>query len=122
MGGGPFLGPAAPFSGAGCLANAGAWPLRRALLQRREIIGRIDRRRALAQLEVQLRRGDVAALAGFGDGLAARDLIAALDRNVAIMRIGGHEAIGMTDEHQIAISLELAAGISDHSGTSAALT
>ncbi len=44
---------------------------------------RIDRGRALADLEVQLRRVDVAGLAGARDHLAALDLIAALDHELA---------------------------------------
>src|SRR5262249_14983783 len=56
-----------------------------------EVLGGIDRGRALADLEVQLRRVDVAGLAGKRDGLAALDLIAALDLDLARMGVGGDE-------------------------------
>ena len=78
-----------------------------------EILRRIDRRRALADLEVQLRRVDVAGLAGLGDHLAALDGVAALDHQLAGMGIGGDEAVGVADQHQIAVALELVAGIGD---------
>ena len=81
-----------------------------------EIARGIDRRRTLAQLEVQLRRRDVAGLAGFGDDLAALDRIAALDVEFAIVGVSGDEAVGMADQHEIAIALELAAGIGDDAG------
>ena len=78
-----------------------------------EILRGIDRRRALANLEVQLRRGHVAGLAGFGDHLAALDAVAALDHDFAGVGIGGDEAVAVAHQHQIAVALELVAGIGD---------
>jgi hypothetical protein len=62
---------------------------------------------------MQLWRGDIAGLTGFGDDLTALDLIAALDGNLAIIGISGGKAVGMTDQHEIAISFQLASGIDD---------
>ena len=78
-----------------------------------EIIRRIDGRLALAQFEMQLRRGDVAGLAGLGDHLAALDRVAALDVEFAVVGVGGDEAVGVADQHEIAVALERAAGIGD---------
>ncbi len=79
-----------------------------------EILRRIDRRRALADFEVQLRRRDVAGLAGFRDHLAAFDGFAALDHDFAGIGVGGDEAIGVADQDQIAVAFELIAGIGDN--------
>src|SRR5258708_35420978 len=45
-------------------------------------LGRIERRRALADLEMQLRRVDIAGLSGARDHLPALDLVAALDQQL----------------------------------------
>src|ERR1700758_2211285 len=77
-----------------------------------QILRRVDRGRALADFEMQLRRGDVAGLTGMRNHLAAFHGLAALDQNVAGMRVGGDETIGVANQDQIAIALELAPGIS----------
>src|SRR5208283_1150686 len=79
-----------------------------------EIIGRVDRGRSLAQLEVELGRVDVAGVAGLGDHLAALDGVAALDVEFAVVGVGADEAVRMLDQHQIAVALEPVAGIDDH--------
>src|SRR5690349_19065245 len=77
-----------------------------------QILRRVYRCRALADFEMQLRRGDVAGLTGMRNHLAAFHGLAALDQNVAGMRVGGDETIGVANQDQIAIALELAPGIS----------
>ena len=79
----------------------------------RQMLHRIDGRRALSDLEMQLRRGHVSGLAGLGDHLPALDRVAALHHHFAGMRIGRHETVGVTDQNQIAVALELVAGIGD---------
>ena len=125
-GGGPFLGPAPvlrrrPISHVSwdnrSRRRRPGWRLDDRAIRGRsepgEISGGIDRGRALAQFEVQLRSVDVAALAGLGDDLAALDRVAALDVELAIVGVGGDEAIGMADQNQIAVAFQLAAGIGD---------
>ena len=60
---------------------------------------------------MQLRRGDVAGLTGMRNHLAAFHGLAALDQNVAGMRVGGDKTVGVANQDQIAIALELTAGI-----------
>src|SRR5262249_1153354 len=81
---------------------------RAALVEERH---RVDRRRALADLEVQLRRGDIAGLPRLRDHLTALDRLVALPQNFAPVRVGGHLAVRVTDQHEIAVGLELVAGI-----------
>ena len=78
-----------------------------------EELRRIDRRRALADLEVQLRRRHVAGLPGLRDHLPALDGVAALDQDLAGMGVGGDVAVGVAHQHEIAVALELVAGIGD---------
>src|SRR3954447_6053922 len=79
-----------------------------------QVLCRIHGGRALTQLEVQLRRRDIAGLAGLCDRLTALHRIAALYFELAIVGIGRHEAVGVADEDEIAVALELAAGIGDY--------
>src|ERR1700754_3569821 len=72
-----------------------------------EELQRVDRRRALADLEVQLRRADLAGLARLGNDLAALDGFAALHHEFTRMGIGGDVAVGVPDQDQIAVALEL---------------
>ena len=51
-----------------------------------EIVGRIDRGRSLAQFEMELRRVDIAGIAGLGDDLAALDRFPAFDLEFARCR------------------------------------
>src|SRR6266508_6133571 len=62
---------------------------------------RIDRRRALANFKVQLRRRDVSGLPRARDDLTALDLIIALDQELAGMGVGGDIAVGMPHQHQV---------------------
>src|SRR5262249_51211495 len=71
----------------------------------------IERRGSLADLEMKLWRVDVAGLAGTRDDLTAFDLVAALDQQLLGMGISGDVAVGMAHQNQIAVALELAAGI-----------
>src|SRR5262249_43222989 len=68
---------------------------------------RIERGGAFADLEMQLRRGDVAGLPGARDHLPALDLVAALDRQLLGVRIGGDVAVRMAHQDEIAVALEL---------------
>ena len=65
---------------------------------------------------MQLRLADRAGRADLGDLLAAPHGLAALDQQRVVMRIGGHPAAGMLDQHQIAVAAQLVAGIGDHAG------
>ena len=60
---------------------------------------------------MKLRRVDVAGLAGARDHLTAFDLVAALDQELLGMGVSGDVAVGMAHQNQIAVALELAAGI-----------
>src|SRR6202044_251898 len=107
-GGRPFLGPAAlvvprgmkvargsPRRSSFARQGPGSHPARS---EAGEIVGGIDRGRSLAQFEVELRRVDVAGVAGLGDHLAALDLLAALDVELAVVAVSGDEAVGVLDE------------------------
>src|SRR5262249_61794333 len=63
---------------------------------------RIERGGAFADLEMQLRRGDVAGLPGARDHLPALDLVAALDRQLLGVRIGGYRTVRMGQQDEIA--------------------
>src|SRR5262245_14830218 len=71
----------------------------------------VKRRRAFANLEMQLGRVDIAGLAGFADDLSALDHLAALDQEFLGVSIGGDVTIRMANEHEVAITLELVAGV-----------
>src|SRR5262249_33006500 len=71
----------------------------------------VERRGSLADLEMKLRRVDVAGLAGARDHLTAFDLVAALDQELLGMGISGDVAVGVAHQNQIAVALELVAGI-----------
>ena len=76
-----------------------------------KIFHRIDGRGAFADFEMELRRLDVPGRPDPCDGLPAFHLIALLDRQRLIMRIGRHPAIGMADQHHIAETAQLVTGI-----------
>ena len=78
-----------------------------------EIVRRIDRGRSLAQFEVELRRIDVAGVAGLGDHLPALDLFAALDVELAVVAVSGDEAVGMLDEDEVAVAFQPVARVDD---------
>src|ERR1700722_17174255 len=78
-----------------------------------EILGRIDRRRAFANFKVKLRRRDVAGLAGMRNHVATFDVVAALNQDIAGMRVSGDETVGVAHQHEIAVALEFVAGIGD---------
>src|SRR5712691_2637667 len=62
---------------------------------------------------MELRRGDAPALAGLGDHLPALHRLAAMDEDLGIVRIGGDPAVGVLDQDEIAVSLQLVTGIGD---------
>src|SRR5258706_16473352 len=78
-----------------------------------EELKRVDRRRAFADLEMELRRSNLARLAGLGNDLAALDGVAALHQHFTGMGIGGDVAVRVPNQHQVAVALELIAGIGD---------
>src|SRR5207237_861219 len=62
-----------------------------------EVRHRVDRGRTLPDLEVELRRGHVASLAGLRHHLTAGDLLAALHLDLAVMSIGRDETVLVPD-------------------------
>src|SRR5215469_2856146 len=78
---------------------------------------RIDRLDASADLEMQLRPIDVAGLAGQTDHLTALDVVAACDAYGFGMRVGSDIAVVMLNQHEIAVPLELIAGIGNRAGS-----
>jgi len=60
---------------------------------------------------VQLRGCHVAGLSGMCNHLSPLDRVAALDEQLARMRIGGHISIRVTDQNEITVALELVAGV-----------
>jgi hypothetical protein len=50
---------------------------------------------------MELRRADVAGLAGTGDQLTALDLVAALDQELLGVGVGGDVPVGMTNLDEI---------------------
>ena len=72
---------------------------------------RIERRSAFADLEVQLGCVDVAGLTRPRDHLPAFDLIAALHQQFFGMGVSRDEAVRVTHKNEIAVALELVAGI-----------
>src|SRR5450759_190668 len=69
-----------------------------------EELKRVDRRRTLADLEVELRRPDLTRLTRFGNNLAALDRVAALHQQFTRMGICGDVTVGMPNQNQIAIA------------------
>src|SRR5271169_2025363 len=63
---------------------------------------------------MQLRRGHIAGLAGFGDHLATLYRVAALDGDFAGVGVGSDEAVAVAHEDEIAVALQFVAGIRDH--------
>ena len=63
---------------------------------------------------MQLRRGDTAGLAGLGDHLAAFDDVPLLDQHFARVSVSGDKSVAVAHQHQIAIALQLVAGIRDN--------
>src|SRR6202171_6297254 len=78
-----------------------------------EELKRVNRRGSLADLEMELRRSDLARLTGFGNGLAALDSVAPLHQDFTRMGIGGDITVGVPNQNQVAIALELISGIGD---------
>src|SRR5260370_21096932 len=78
-----------------------------------EEFARIDRAFAAAQLEMELRLADPTGRTDLGDHLAAVHRVALLDEQLVAMGIGRDPAIGMLDQHQIAVAAQLVAGIGD---------
>src|SRR5580658_821817 len=63
---------------------------------------------------MKLRRRGIAGFAGLGDDLPAPDGLAAFDIELAVIGIGGHEAVGMTDQNKVAIATHFIARIDDN--------
>src|SRR6185295_10786524 len=78
------------------------------------MLGRIDRRRALTDLEVNLGCGNAAGLAGLRDHLPALHGFALMDEEIRIVRVGRDPAARMTHEHEVTVALQLVAGIGDY--------
>src|SRR6202042_841266 len=78
-----------------------------------EIARRVDRRRSLAQFEVQLRRIDVARIARLGDHLPALDRFAPLHIEFAVVAISRDEAVRMLDEYEVAVTFKSVARVDD---------
>src|SRR5690606_21010660 len=78
-----------------------------------QVARRIDRRRILADLEVQLRRVGLAAHAGDRDLLPALDLFAALDLERAGVAVDRDQPVLVAHQHGVAEFLEPIAGIDD---------
>src|SRR5450631_4250226 len=76
-----------------------------------EELKRVNRRRSLADLEVELRRPHLARLTRFGNDLAALDRVAALHHQFTRMGICGDVTVGVPNQNQIAIAFEFVSGI-----------
>src|SRR5262245_38481959 len=74
---------------------------------------RVNRARSLTDLEVELRRRHFPGLTRLGNDLAALDGISALHHQLTRMGICGDVAVGVPNQNQIAITLQLVAGIGD---------
>src|SRR4029453_18972689 len=79
-----------------------------------EELKRVNRGRSFADLEVELRRPHLARLTRLGNDLAALDRVAALHHQFTRMGICGDVTVGVPYQNQIAVTLELIAGIGDH--------
>src|ERR1700689_2503828 len=78
-----------------------------------EELKRVNRGRSLADLEMELRRPHFTRLTRFGNDLAALDGVAALHQQFTRMGICGDITVGVPNQNQIAITLELVSGIGD---------
>src|SRR5450759_1056460 len=76
-----------------------------------EELKRVNRRRSFADLEVELRRPYLARLTRFGNDLAALDRVPALHQKLTRMGICSDVTVGVPNQNQIAITLELVSGI-----------
>src|ERR1700736_3797972 len=74
---------------------------------------RIERRRAPADLEVQLRRVDIAGLARVRNYLPALDLVTTLHQQFLGMRVDGGVVIRVADEDKVALARKSIACIAD---------
>src|SRR5258708_16787014 len=84
-------------------------------LRRGQVAERVDRRRALADLEVQLRPLGVRR-AELGDLLPARHLLLLLYHDFLVVRVDGDEAVLVLDHDQLAQARNAAADIGDAAG------
>src|SRR3954463_12700023 len=78
-----------------------------------EELKRVNRRRSLADLEMELRRPHLTRLTRFGNDLAALDRLPALHHQFTRMGICGDITVGVPNQDQIAITLELISRIGD---------
>src|SRR3954468_9690686 len=72
-----------------------------------EELERVNRGRSFADLEVELRRPHLTRLTRFGNNLAALDRLSALHQQFTRMGIRGDITVGVPNQDQIAITLEL---------------
>ncbi len=100
------------FSSAAGRANqaGGRGPLRP---RAREVLEGIDRRRPLAQLEMELDAVGAAGAAGPGDHLAAAHPLAPADQQPVVVGVGADPAGLVLDQDHVAEAAELVAGIGD---------
>src|ERR1700730_9741397 len=76
-----------------------------------EELGRIDWRRSLADLKVELGSIHVDRLTRVRDDLPTFDLVAALDQKLLGVSVSGDVTVRMPHQDEIAVALELVAGI-----------
>src|SRR5579883_1299703 len=62
---------------------------------------------------MKLRGCGVAGLPGLQDHLSLVNLVVAFDQEFACIRIGGHEAVRVTHQHEVAVAFQLVARIGD---------
>ena len=66
---------------------------------------------------MQLRRSDLARLAGLGNDLAALDGFAALHQHFTGVGISGDVAVRVPNQNHVAVALDVVAGIADDAVT-----
>src|ERR1700749_4767610 len=76
-------------------------------------LSRVDGLIALADFEMELRRPHISRLTRLGNHLTALDRIPALHQQLTRMGICGDVAVGVPDQDQIAVTLQLISGIGD---------
>ena len=106
------ISPIVPGSG---LQNTMRWTVRRNTTRRdvlAEVAERVDRVAVDPHLEVEVRPEAVAGTADVTDHVALAHLLAARDRDRALMAVGGREVAAVVDHHEVAVAL-LPAAVDD---------
>src|SRR5690606_27495690 len=93
--------------------DPGRTPMRPAVPGSGQVARRIDRGRALADLEMELRLIDAAGLPHGPDNLTRLDRLILGHVDLPEMGIGGDEVVGVPNQHEIAVAAQLVAGIGD---------